>query len=171
MKERLKGKILIANPNLEDPNFNGTVILIAEHDSNGAIGFILNRKIGKLDKSGFYISEGGPVDTNTFWGLSQNEQCDFLKIRNGLYYGKINSNPEENEDFLTDDEMIFFIGCSGWTKNQLEDEINTGTWIVDNANVKNIFSKKGVKMWIEEISKNKPEFKWTESLAEDPSKN
>ncbi len=67
--------------------------------------------------------------------------------------------------------MIFFIGCSGWTKNQLEDEINTGTWIVDNANVKNIFSKKGVKMWIEEISKNKPEFKWTESLAEDPSKN
>ena len=171
MKKKLKGKILIANPKLEDPNFNGAVVLIAEHDSNGAIGFILNRRIGKLDKSGFHISEGGPVDTNTFWAIAQNEQFNFLKIRNGLYYGKVNSNPEEDESFLDTDDIIFFIGCSGWTKNQLENEIDSGTWIVDSISVKNIFSKKGVKMWIEEISKNNPEFKWTESLGEDPIRN
>ncbi len=176
MKDNLKGKVLIAHPKLEDSNFNGSVVLIVEHDSDGAMGFVLNRSIGlleKKEKESIFVFEGGPVAQDSFWILASKKKNNFKKIKTGLFYGegssytklKIKSSLEGGQNIRC------FVGCASWVKNQLEEEVHSEVWIVADIEPKEVFNLDGVEMWVRTISKNNSDFKWTKSFIGDPDKN
>jgi len=180
VKANLKGKFLISNPELKDPNFNGSVVLVVEHDEKGAMGFILNRPMDLLEepsKKRFFIFEGGPVGQDSFWILANHRKSNFKKIKTGLYYGEL----EEWANYVeTAVELDFskknlkakcFAGYASWVKNQLETEIDSEAWIVAETDLREVFSLDDVDMWVRTISKKDSNFKWTRSFIGDPDRN
>jgi putative transcriptional regulator len=137
-----KGKILISEPFLPDTFFNRTIVYLADHNADGSVGFILNKKleIKVCDAvSGFdgwdeYLSMGGPVapdtlhylhnlgdkipksvwvDENIYWG------GDIDYIRNLIKKGRLNNT-----------QIRFFLGYSGWSAGQLERELKENSWVI-----------------------------------------
>ena len=137
-----KGRILISEPYLPDPNFQRTVVVLCEHNEEGTFGFVVNRpsnlqlsEVVEVDSS-FHanVYVGGPVqqDTLHFLHLNGNEMEGASEVINGLHWGgnfeqltsMIASNNINNNDFR------FLIGYSGWGEGQLEKEIEENSWIV-----------------------------------------
>ncbi|MGA2668511.1 MAG: YqgE/AlgH family protein [Ignavibacteria bacterium] len=182
-EEPAKGKILISEPFLNDPNFKRTIILLSEHGEEGSIGFILNKptqfKMSQLvddfpefDAPVFY---GGPVQVNTLQFIHRAGDIieDSTEILPGLFWGGsfeilrllIESKQVKPEDF------IFFIGYSGWSEGQLEDELKINSWIVTSASAENIFSDEPDKLWTETLKKMGKKFAILASFPENPSVN
>ena len=154
------GKFLIATPSiLGDTNFHRTVILLVDHKIDGSVGFILNKQLDYtlndvMDGINFKIPLyfGGPVeDDNLFFihrasHLIPNSIC----IEKDLYWSgdfkKVIA--QINKGTLTKNEIRFFLGYSGWTKAQLEDEISLKSWIVaDDITKKTWLKKNPANLW------------------------
>ncbi|MDQ2752809.1 MAG: YqgE/AlgH family protein, partial [Bacteroidota bacterium] len=96
-KELKKGDLLIADPFLKDPNFMRTVVLLCDHQKEGTIGFVLNRKynktvgelISQLETCNFPVYYGGPVQTDTVHFLHKRPDliADGLPVGNGIFWG------------------------------------------------------------------------------------
>ena len=149
-----KGKILISNFTLlNDNQFNKSVILIVKDDSEATIGFILNKKtnylISDLNEScvglDLPVYEGGPVglDSLHFVHKKNNLIVGSIKISDDLFWG-IDFNGiikllKKNK--IKKDDIKFFIGYSGWGKNQLSDELNENSWLISSKfSSKDIFT-------------------------------
>jgi len=137
-----KGRLLISEPYLPDPNFQRTVILLCEHNEEGSFGFVINRPsnlklsdVVEIDGSfqaNVYV--GGPVqqDTLHFLHLAGDTLEGAAEIIDGLHWGgnfeqlsiMIASNSIETDD------LRFYIGYSGWGSGQLDKEIEENSWIV-----------------------------------------
>ncbi len=156
------GQVLISEPFMLDPNFKRTAVLLADyHKDEGSVGFILNRKTElKLsdltsDFGDFeaVIHYGGPVDNDSMYFI----HCvgdlldDSLKISRGVYW----SGNYEKLKFLIDCKLIlsqhirFYIGYSGWSKGQLEEELITGSWLVSEMEPNFIFKSNPDHLWKE----------------------
>lgn len=157
-----KGTFLIANPYLNDPNFLKTVVLICEHNDDGAFGLILNRASNvnlsqifqgdpdadRLDKKIFF---GGPVDTCKLFclhGKHDNDSHKCESVCNGVYLG---SSQECLEDLLVGNNepagFRLYLGCACWSKGQLDDELGMNAWIVGPANSNLVFYPNPDKIW------------------------
>ena len=129
-----KGKILVSNFTLlNDLEFNKAVIIMVKDDYDGSIGFVLNKKTKYL-LSDFY--EGGPVmmDSLHFIHMKTSLLNDSIKITEDLYWG-INFNNAVNllkQKKIKKTEIKFFIGYSGWEKNQLKSEIEENSWLISS---------------------------------------
>ncbi len=138
-----KGSVLISDPFSDDVYFGRSVVLICEHNDEGTFGFVLNNYIDvdlhQLDDNfpniNARISFGGPVSKeNLYYIHSFSEIKETLKIREDLYYGgdfeeiceRIENAKNPNE------EIRFFVGYSGWSPGQLEEEIKNESWITAN---------------------------------------
>lgn len=133
-----KGKILISNPSNFADMFSRSVVLIIDHDHNGAFGLILNRKNDKISKKllniGFDIDiyEGGPVanDAIFFVVKSKNHPADAKAINDNFY---LSENVESIISDIMDGEIKIedvkvFSGYSGWGPLQLESEMYNKLW-------------------------------------------
>jgi len=135
MVEIESGTILIADPFLKDPNFMRSVVFLCEHEFAGSFGFVLNRKhntvvgdlIAALDGCDFPVYYGGPVqmDALHFLHLRPDIVHDGVKITDDIYWG---GNFEElcvhiQNKTLKQNQVRFFIGYSGWSEGQLENEM------------------------------------------------
>ncbi len=144
--EPLKGRLLIAEPFMGDPYFKRSVVLICEHNIDGTFGFILNRIVDmKLEDilegappSGHKIGVGGPVDPSKLFYLHTlgDELDESVEIMNGLYMG---GNFEQLKlkllsGTIGEGEIRFFVGYSGWDKDQLDHEIIDEAWYVSDIN-------------------------------------
>lgn len=139
--ELKKGQILISEPFLPDPNFNRTVILIAEFSELGAVGYVLNHKtdfavnlvMKELDFVYNTIYQGGPVELDSFhYFHTYGHISNALHIKGNIYWG---GNFEEltmglKTGIYKDEDCMFFIGYSGWAPGQLEEEMEEGSWII-----------------------------------------
>lgn len=138
----VKGSYLLANPFLKDPNFLRTVVLLTEHNEDGAVGFILNRPIQYTLNQilpEFPIFEcdvflGGPVQQDSLHYVHRiPEMADSSsEIVNGMYWG---GDFEYLKSLViagkvTPDQIRFFVGYSGWGAEQLGGELDTESWIV-----------------------------------------
>ncbi len=134
------GKILIADPFLRDPNFMRSVIVICEHQEQGSFGFVLNKLyeqvlgglISDLEGSTFPVYFGGPVQLDTIHFL---HQCPSLisggfEITDGIYWGGDFEEVSEliKQERLTQKDIRFFLGYSGWSEGQLEEEMKQNTY-------------------------------------------
>src|SRR5690554_4708764 len=157
------GKILISEPFLNDPRFYRSVILITNHDSEGTLGFVLNDrprpdvliKNAETDRSLFsqeafdsQLSKGGPVGTEDLFVMHDAEdELGGHQVFQDICLG-IKEHININQRFL--DESIhlinpeinvkYFMGSSGWSGGQLEEEIKMGSWFVGESNKDLIFS-------------------------------
>ena len=142
------GKLLIAEPFLNDGNFVRSVILITAYEKEGVVGFVLNKptafNINDLtpdfgNEYGFdqKIYQGGPVENDTLHFIHKlgNELDGSVKIGEQLWWG---GNAEQLSqkiklNLINEDEVRFFMGYSGWDIEQLKMEIENKTWIVANS--------------------------------------
>jgi putative transcriptional regulator len=148
MMESLEGQLLLASPQLQDPNFVRTVVLLVEHNDNGALGLVINRPTGKTVQelwkqvgeatcdSQQPVHLGGPVQgpimaVHTIDGLAD------LPVIEGVYF----SVKEQNLDQVvrSNEQFKVFYGHSGWGPGQLESEIEQGAWRTIPAKLDDVF--------------------------------
>ena len=163
----VKSSILLAQPFMLDPNFKRAVVLIAEHsEEEGSIGFILNKpfEININDlipdfpkiESGVFL--GGPVANETLHFIHDVGQLldESNKISSGVYWG----GDFEKLKFLIQSKLVqphnirFFLGYSGWSSGQLEDEMEYGSWILAEMDPNYAFKSKYNSLW-NQVMKNK----------------
>ncbi len=177
---RLAGSLLLAHPGLLDPNFRKTVVLLSAHTDDGAMGVILNRPLHRklADISGdFALGElsdvpvfcGGPVEDKQLI-LSAWETTDEEGVFK-LYFGL---DPEKATELKrTRDQVEFraFLGYSGWSQNQLEDELRQHAWVVAPVDGVIIGANEGVGMWRSIIRRVSPELHLLADAPDDPQVN
>ena len=144
-----KGKLLIAEPSiLSDSSFNRSVVLLTEHNENGSVGFIFNKPspytLGDLIpeiNSSMEVYFGGPVSEDNLYFVHKVPELipGSIEIGNGIYWGGDFETIQEllTEEILSKHDIRFFLGYSGWSEMQLEDELTTTSWIVIENNFKN----------------------------------
>jgi putative transcriptional regulator len=141
-----KGKILISEPFLPDNFFNRTIVYLADHTSEGSVGFILNKRldikvcdaISGFDKWKEYLSMGGPVSPDTLHYL--HNQGDIIPksvhVDEKIHWGGDIDFIRDliSADKITKTQIRFFLGYSGWEAGQLERELKEDSWVIVKAN-------------------------------------
>ena len=183
-KQKLqKGNLLVSEPNMKDPNFKRSVILITEHNEKESIGFIINQPtkisindlIDELPHHTAPVYIGGPVQKDTLHFIhSLGSIIDgAIHISENLYWGgnfqTLIRLVKNDEIKLT--EIRFFIGYSGWRLGQLESEIKEHSWIVTSANNKLILSENNEKLWKDFIGGMDKKYAVWINMPDDPSLN
>jgi putative transcriptional regulator len=138
----LKGHLLIAEPSIiGDLSFNRAAILLAEHNSEGSIGFILNKPL-RYDlndlvpkiKPVIPVFNGGPVEQDNLYFIHNAPELidDSIAIDLGIYWGGDFKQIIEllNDGILSNDQIQFFLGYSGWGPDQLEQECQENHWLI-----------------------------------------
>lgn len=141
MNTSYKGKILISTPDIAGDIFSRSVVLIVDHNESGSFGLILNKKKNELtrkviDIMGFKseVYEGGPVENDKIFYIAKGNPVTeyFIPITDGFYITEdiqsITSALLEGN--LEAQDIKIFSGYSGWSANQLENEIQRKMWTV-----------------------------------------
>ena len=161
MKKVRSGSILISEPFLGDPNFERTVVLICRHDEDGTFGLVLNRKsnlklsdVLDVEKGNgdMDLNIGGPMQYNTLHYIHQlDELQESIPLGKSVYWG---GDYDQLQDMLTSgqlksDDIRFFLGYSGWSPGQLDEEIERDSWIVNNTYTDKLFDLDQETLWRE----------------------
>jgi len=178
-----KGRLLVAEPSiLNDTSFNRSVILLSEHNNEGSIGFIINKPskytlndlIPEIE-SDLIIYNGGPVSTENLYFIHKVPDLipDSIEITNGIFWGGDFEKIQEllENQILKEDDIRFFLGYSGWSKDQLQDELETTSWIVIENNYQNIFDISHQSFWKDQLMKFGGEYRIWANAPENLSLN
>ena len=179
-----KGLLLIAEPSIiGNMSFNRSIILIADHNSKGSIGFILNKPLDLTLQDlfpeieiNFELYNGGPVEQDNLYyihkipGLIPNS----IEISDGLYWGgnfqKVIELIKNNK--LNPFDIRFFLGYSGWVNNQLNYELRSNTWILSKNIYNNqIIEKVNNSFWKEQMLELGGDYTIWSNAPENPSYN
>lgn len=150
---------MLSEPYLADPNFERTTVLLTEHNDTGTVGFILNKpsdsRVGEImeDLKGLdsRIFIGGPVEQDTLHYIHRIATLDdAIEIQPGLFWGgnfdQLISMVDTHQVLITD--IKFFLGYSGWSPGQLDEELKIESWIVsDLTSEQLVFETDPEKMW------------------------
>jgi len=162
-----KGYLLIAEPSIiGDMSFNRSIILLADHGTEGSIGFILNKPLQYKLKdlitdtdADFKIYNGGPVEQDNLYFIHKVPDLipDSIEISLGIYWGGDFEVVLDliNKNMLKPSDIKFFLGYSGWEPNQLDMELQSNSWVVSMNMYKN-----GI------IEKSYDNFFWKEKMLE-----
>jgi putative transcriptional regulator len=179
--ESLRGHLLVARPELFDPNFRRSVVLIGEHNEEGALGVVINRPtpvmvaevippLASLTEPGDRLFIGGPVEPEGAVVLAEfdePEQAGLLVFgRVGFLIGDVVA--EASQSML---RARVFAGHSGWGPGQLEDELEAGGWIVEPALADDVFSGRPELLWGSVLRRKGGEFAMLSTMPLDPSQN
>ncbi len=159
-----KGQLLIAEPSIiGDLSFNRSVILLADHNHEGSVGFILNKPldytisdlIPEIEAS-FKIYNGGPVEQDNLYFIHTIPELitGSIEISNGIFWGGDFELTRSliNEGKINKENIRFFLGYTGWSANQLEGELKENSWIMSkNIYKSTILSKSSSQFWKEKI--------------------
>ena len=185
ISEKLKkGCLLIAEPSIiGDLSFNRSVILLADHNDEGSVGFILNKPlkyklrdlIPDID-SNFKIYNGGPVEQDNLYFIHNIPELipNSIEISNGIFWGGDFETTKEliNNGQIKKKNIRFFLGYSGWSQNQLDDEMQASSWILfKNAYGNKILGKAGSNFWKEKIIELGGEYLIWSNAPENPILN
>ena len=156
-----QGSILISEPFLQDAYFHRSVVLLIDHNEEGTMGLVLNKKT-KLMVNDFFpeletykdipIFLGGPVCSNRLFfihSLGEKIIPDSIQISNSLFF---DGDFKAIKRYILNGQIIegrvkFFLGYSGWSKGQLVNEITENSWLVSQANDANLFAAEGDGFW------------------------
>jgi putative transcriptional regulator len=147
----LQGHLLIATQDLLDPNFAKTVVLIAVHGEEGALGLILNRESsmslqqvwGQVSQTPCLregnVRQGGPV-AGTLMAVHDQRALANLVVTDDVF---VATELSAMELLAASDEgeAIFYVGHSGWGPGQLENELADGSWLLLPAAPEYVFGQ------------------------------
>ncbi len=153
----LQGQLLVASPQLLDPNFRQTVILVVTHDESGAFGVVLNRpseksisELWKLVSVEYCdnhspVHGGGPVD-GPMLAIHAEHDCGEVELSPGVF---MTSRQDQILMLLNENRspLKVFVGYAGWGGGQLEGEIDTGSWLILPASSENVFEVDEGEIW------------------------
>ncbi|NAW50524.1 YqgE/AlgH family protein [Elizabethkingia argentiflava] len=141
MNNSYKGKVLISTPDVSGDIFSRSVVLIIEHGEAGAFGLILNKKnhflserFNKIIQRNIEVYEGGPVAQDKFFFIIRGKSALTLATPINEHYF-LSDNIEEIIELIANRELApedfkMFCGYSGWSSQQLENEIQNKMWTV-----------------------------------------
>jgi len=178
-----QGNILISEPFLFDPHFKRTVVLLTEHNKEGTVGFVLNRSYklninDAIEDFPNFSSElfyGGPVGPGSLFYIHQ--LGDLMegskKIMKGLYWGgdfdKLQLLIDTKQ--ISQEEIRFFVGYSGWEPGQLDKELKEKSWIVANTNSRQVMKGRSKNFWKDILKGLGKKHAIMANFPEDPSLN
>ncbi len=179
-----KGKLLIAEPTLSgDVSFNRSVVLLAEHNDEGSVGFILNKPLDFNTSDlitditiPFQVYNGGPVEQDNLYFIHKVPHliANSIEISNGIYWGGDFETTVRliNQKSITENDIRFFLGYSGWASLQLDQELSSKSWIILKNNYESaIIEKSSVAFWKEKIEELGGDYLIWSNAPENPSLN
>ncbi len=155
--------LLIADPFLKDPNFMRTVVYICRHSEEGSFGFVLNKVfeqtldelINGLEGTSVSVYYGGPVQPDTVHFIHQYPDLipESFPISTDVFWG---GDFEVVKQLLLNGELDlskikFFLGYSGWEKDQLDSELKENSWLTASATIPLIFETEPEEVWKESL--------------------
>ena len=172
----LRGRLLVAAPSLRDPRFVRSVILIAEHDDDGAMGLVLNKpsetsvgeavpELASLSADDAPVYVGGPVAAGSILALAEVEDPDDASE---LVLGDVG--------FVQDPDVVarrgrIFVGYAGWSAGQIEAELEEESWIVVPAEADDVFSDEPDRLWSAVLHRQGGPLALLATMPPDPSLN
>ena len=178
-----KGRILIAEPYLNDVYFKRSIILLTEHNNEGSIGFVLNKPVNMQiqevvkDFPPFdcHISIGGPVNTNSIHFIHTLGEMipNSIPVQNNLFWGGDFDTLKKliASGLVTKNQVRFFLGYSGWVPEQLEEELNQNSWLVSSINPDIVMTHQTSEIWKNILSDLGSKYKMWINSPENPSLN
>ena len=179
-----KGDLLFAEPSIiGDLSFNRAVILLADHNQLGAVGFIINKQLDYNLKDlvegtecEFPIYNGGPVEQDNLYFIHKSPELipNSIEINQGIFWGGDFATVLNliNSGKLTSEDIKFFLGYSGWDENQLDSELKSQSWLIAQNTYKNsIVSKCCNEFWKEKMLELGGEYSIWSNAPENPSYN
>ena len=178
-----RGKLLISEPTLADSYFKRSVVLLAEHNDSGTVGFILNKRVEmRLNEAieefkdfDFPLYFGGPVKRdNLFYIHTFGNLIDgSMPVSEGLHWG---GNFDQLKELIlqrkaTEQEVKFFLGYSGWEPKQLDREMEEHSWFVSNSNKLMVMQQSDKEMWRQVMKAMGSEFAMLSNFPDNPSMN
>lgn len=177
----LRGQLLISSGGLYDPNFRHTVVLVGEHNAEGALGVVLNRALDvsvadtvpellSLVKPDDPLFEGGPVQPSHAVLLAELTDPTLADIHVfgavGFLIGEISADIRPNVL-----RARVFAGYSGWGPGQLEMEMEQSSWILDPAREEDVFTDAPDLLWSRVLERKGPDYRQMSRMPFDPTMN
>jgi putative transcriptional regulator len=177
----LRGQLLVAGPALVDPNFHRTVVLVCEHDENGAMGLVLNRPSPILAEQAIpelgdalgpeeTLWVGGPVQTTSVVVLA-----DFADADDGMpvagTVGLVLPDTDLEAVATAVSRARAFLGYAGWGGGQLEGELAGDDWIVADFAPEDAFTDAPDQLWSRVLGRKGGSYALLATMPPDPSVN
>lgn len=181
-----KGRLLVATPPMEDPNFDRTVVYVLEHRDDGALGVVINRPTDEsldepldrwvdLQAEPDSIFLGGPVEPDALIALAYSndpviEPTDELSPVSGrVVSADLTTDPMLIAGLV--DSVRVFRGYAGWGPGQLEGEIDSGAWLVLDAEPDDVFAPEPDQLWRDVLRRQGGRLAWLATAPDDLSAN
>lgn len=177
-----RGRLLLAGPNLTDPNFFRTVVLMLDHDENGALGVVLNRPTdypltSVLPRWASVASEpdvvfvGGPVAPETALALGRRPQSDESASWSRVIgeIGLLDLDPDVPSNDVSD--VRVFAGYAGWGPGQLEGELAVDAWFVLDAAASDVTTSEPSHLWAAVLRRQPGALAFLASYPDEPAWN
>jgi putative transcriptional regulator len=153
--------LLVSMPQLVDPNFARTVVLLAEYGRHGAFGLVVNRQMSEpahevikpeppIDiQKDVYLYVGGPVEPNRAWVLTAHRELDgdALQIVDGIYLSAAPELIRHALESSPDPQVRLVIGYAGWAPGQLDHELASSSWLMAPVEADLVFDIPIETMW------------------------
>jgi putative transcriptional regulator len=181
----LVGRLLVATPVLDDPNFRRAVVLLLDHNDEGALGIVVNRPL-EVDVSVVLpvwqpyatapgrLFQGGPVALDSALGVvavpgDAEEPVGVKRIIGSLGLVDLDIPPEIIAGGVAG--LRIFAGYSGWGAGQLEGEIAEGAWYVVDAEPRDPFTDTPQLLWRQVLRRQRGDLAFVSTFPEDPTQN
>jgi len=176
-RDTLAGSLLLAHPAMKDPNFRRAVVLMSSHTAEGAMGVVLNRPMGKRlgELSGDFalgplssvpLFTGGPVQNEQLVLAAWQTRDDGFRLHFGIEPEKAAQLLEEGDTHLRG-----FLGYSGWSAGQLENEMSMHTWIVADVPEDLLTHSQDESLWRTVLGREGAEWRLLAGEPDDPEVN
>lgn len=160
-EDSLAPTLLLAMPQMEDPNFARSVVLLCRHEKDGAMGLVVNRKTDTLATSvtiiepppvrdnGLEVWIGGPVEPQRGWLLLGYDPGTpgSLDVGHGLFLSASAETLRQVIETESSAEHRFLLGYAGWGGGQLEAELTASAWLTADVSKALIFETSAENMW------------------------
>lgn len=179
------GTLLVASPELMDPNFSDTVVLMLDVDDGGALGVVLNRPSPLLVSEVLVewrdvvgepevLFRGGPVGTEGALALALLADSDDVPVGFREVFGRVGVLDLDTPVELVDGSLAglrIFAGYAGWGADQLRNEVARGDWYVLDAEVLDVFRADPSDLWRDVLRRQPGELAWHSTRPADPELN
>src|SRR5918993_3913629 len=159
--ESLAPVLLVSMPQMLDPNFSKTVVLLAEYGSHGAFGLVLNRRMDEPAMAivtadepidihpKMHLFTGGPVEPTRAWILTAKPELDpeALEVMSGVYLSASPTLVRRTLESEPDPATRMVVGYAGWGAGQLDVELAEGSWLLAPVEADLIFAADIDSMW------------------------
>jgi putative transcriptional regulator len=180
--DSLQSQLLVASPQLGDPNFARTVVLITEHGAEGAMGIVLNRpatttvseaapELEELVEAGDDVYVGGPVQPSSVIVLAEWDEPGDATVPIFAGIGFVGAETDTEELARAVSRARVFAGFAGWGPGQLESELERDDWIIEPALPDDVFSLDPEGLWSDVLERKGGEYALVARMPLDPSLN